>query len=152
MEGHKILKEGLDNWKLRLILSAVLCIMGLAALVSMTIGLFINLSVYDKSIVAIAIWMVGIPIYLIISGVAKITPQSVAKFINESNQEIQEDLQILLADESELNDYTRTQQKKLIQLFNEQPVHTFLPDKPVKQAYFLMVFSMISCFGIWFVS
>lgn len=150
MEGHLILKDGLKNWKLRLVLSAVLCLMGLAGLVSMLLGIFIELSVYDKSIVAVAVWMVGVPAYLIISGIAKITPQSVAEFINQQNNEIKEDLKLLLKNTEELDDEAQKQQQKLIQLFKETPVYKFLPDKPVKQAYFLMLFSMIASFLIWF--
>jgi len=152
MEGLKILKEGLYNWKLRLILSALLCIMGLAGLVSMILGVFIELSIYDKSIVAIAIWMVGIPTYLMLSGLAKITPQSIATFINANNQEVTEDLQILLKDSTELDEESKDQQEKLILLFKETPLYKFLPDKPVKQAYILMLISMVGSFGIWFIS
>ena len=137
MNGSKILTEGLNNWKLRLILSALLCIMGLAALISMILGLFINLSIYDKSIVAIAIWMVGIPTYLILSGLAKITPQSIALFINESTDQVQA---------------SKTKQQELISFFQDNPLHKFLPDKPVKQAYLLMLTSMLVSFGIWFIS
>ncbi len=152
MDGLTILKEGLNNWKLRLILSAILCIMGLAGLISMLLGLFINLSIYDKSIVAIAIWMVGIPAYLIISGLAKITPQTVAQFINQSNEDIPADLELLLKEESELDDQSLEKQKELIDLFSHTPVYKFLPDKPVKQAYVLMLVSMLASFGIWFIS
>ncbi len=152
MNGSKILTEGLNNWKLRLILSALLCIMGLAALISMILGLFINLSIYDKSIVAIAIWMVGIPTYLILSGLAKITPQSIALFINESTDQVQGDLQILLKNSDELDEASKTKQLELISFFQDNPLHKFLPDKPVKQAYLLMVTSMLVSFGIWFIS
>ena len=152
MEGSKILMEGLNNWKLRIILSAILCIMGLAALIAMVMGLFINLSIYDKSIVAIAIWMVGIPTYLILSGLSKITPQSIAAFINENNAAVTDDLQILLKDTNELDEQSKTKQSDLIKLFRQTPLYTFLPDKPVKQAYFIMLLSMIGSFGIWFIS
>ncbi len=152
MDGLKILMEGLNNWKLRLILSALLCIMGLAGLISMTLGLFIDLSIYDKSIVAIAIWMVGIPTYLILSGLANVTPQSIAKFINETNTQINGDLQILLRDSNDLDEPAKTKQQELIELFRKTPLYKFLPDKPVKQAYFLMLISMIGSFGIWLTS
>lgn len=152
MEGTKILTEGLNNWKLRLVLSAILCIMGLAAFISMLLGIFIDLSIYDKSIVAIAIWMVGIPTYLILSGLAKITPQAIAQFINETNQDIETDLQLLLRDKNELDDDSKTKQEELIHVFEETPLYKFLPDKPVKQAYFLMLVSMVASFGIWFIS
>ncbi|HAH52391.1 MAG TPA: hypothetical protein DF712_10865 [Balneola sp.] len=152
MNGIKILTEGLNNWKLRLILSALLCIMGLASLISMFLGLFLDLSIYDKSIVAIAIWMVGIPTYLIFSGLAKITPQSIALFINENTDKIQHDLQLLLKDEDELDEQTKTKHRELISFLQITPLYTLLPDKPVKQAYLLMLFSMSCSFLIWFIS
>lgn len=152
MNGIKILTEGLNNWKLRLILSALLCIMGLASLISMFLGLFLDLSIYDKSIVAIAIWMVGIPTYLIFSGLAKITPQSIALFINENTDKIQHDLQLLLKDEAELDEQTKTKHRELISFLQITPLYTLLPDKPVKQAYLLMLFSMSCSFLIWFIS
>ncbi len=152
MEGIKLLREGLNNWKLRLVLSAILCIMGLAGLVSMILGLFMSLSVYDKSIVAIAIWMVGIPAYLILSGLAKITPQTIAQFINENNDNVEGDIQVLLQNVDELDEESKTQQQKLIKFFNETPLYKFLPDRPVKQAYVLMLISMMMSFGIWVIS
>jgi Na+/melibiose symporter-like transporter len=152
MEGTKLLIDGLKNWKLRLILSALLCIMGLSGLISMTLGYFIDLSIYDKTIVAVAIWMVGIPTYLILSGLAKVTPKSIAQFINESNSQIDGDLQVLLKDDNELDPQSKRTQQELILLFQETPLYKFLPDKPVKQAYILMLISMIGSFALWFIS
>lgn len=152
MDGSKILIEGLNNWKLRLILSALLCIMGLAALISLLLGLFLSLTIYDKTIVAITICMVGIPTYLILSGLGRITPESIARFINENNAQVEEDLQILLKDNNELDEADKSKQQKLIIFFSDTPLYKFLPDKPVKQAYFIMLISMISSFGIWFFS
>jgi hypothetical protein len=152
MEGSEILTEGLKNWKLRIILSAILCIMGLAGLVSMVIGIFINLSIYDKSMVSIAIWMVGIPTYLILSGLSGVTPRTIAQFINENNVQIDDDLQILLQPDTELNEQLKSKKSELIAFFQDQPLYTFLPDKPVKQAYFLMLASMLVSFGIWIVT
>jgi len=152
MEGSEILTEGLRNWKLRIILSAILCIMGLAGLVSMVIGIFINLSIYDKSMVSIAIWMVGIPTYLILSGLSRVTPSTIAQFINENNGQIDQDLQILLQPDTELNEHLKSKKSELIAFFQDQPLYTFLPDKPVKQAYFLMLVSMLVSFGIWIIT
>mgnify|MGYP003627558882 CR=1 FL=1 len=152
MEGAKILTEGLNNWKLRLILSALLCITGLAGLISMAIGVLIDLSIYEKSIVAIAIWIVGVPTYLIVSGLAKITPQSIIQFINDNNNQIKGDLNVLLKSSTELDKKGREQQQELISFFRETPLYKFLPDKPVKQAYVLMFFSVVASFGIWFIS
>ncbi len=150
MDGTKILAQGLTNWKLRLVLSAILCIMGLAGMISMLLGLFIDLSVYDKSIVAIAIWMVGIPAYLIVSGLANITPKTITDFLNESLPEIDTDTSLLLKDADELDEESKSKQEYLINFFQETPLYQYLPDKPVKQAYLLMLVSMIGSFMIWF--
>ncbi len=151
MEGKELLTKGITNWKLRLILSALLCIMGLAALISMVLGLFVSLSVYDRSIVAIAIWMVGVPTYLMLSGLANITPELIAKFINENVEDVKLDVNLLLQDRDSLTESEQQRQKVLIQKFTATPLYRFLPDKPVKQAYILMVISMIGSFGIWFI-
>lgn len=147
-----VLSEGLKNWKLRLILSALLCIMGLGAMISMILGIFIDLSVYDKSIVSIAIFMVGIPTYLILSGLAKIDERTIVRFLNEQVPELLANVEVLVKHENELNDQERSTKELLIQIFTETPVYTFLPDKPVKQAYFLLLGSMLVSFFIWFLS
>lgn len=149
MDGKTLIIEGLKNWKLRLVLSALLCIMGLSVLISMAIGEFVELSVYDKSIVAVAIWVVGIPAYLILSDLKKVGPEIIVEFLNQRVSEIDGNARILLEDTAQLDDQTRTKQEAVISYFKENPLHNFLPDKPVKQAYFLMVLSMICSFSIW---
>lgn len=149
MDGKTLIIEGLKNWKLRLVLSALLCIMGLSVLISMAIGAFVELSVYDKSIVAVAIWVVGIPAYLILSDLKKVGPEIIVEFLNQRVSEIDGNARILLEDTAQLDDQTRTKQEAVISYFKENPLHNFLPDKPVKQAYFLMVLSMICSFSIW---
>ncbi len=147
-----LLSEGLKNWKLRLILSALLSIMGLGSMISMILGLFIELSVYDKTIVSIAIFMVGIPTYLIMSGLAKIDEHTIVVFLNEQVPELYENTEILVKPEEELTEQEKSIRKQLFDVFIETPVHMFLPDKPVKQAYFLFLGSMIVSFTIWFLN
>lgn len=147
-----LLSEGLKNWKLRLILSALLCIMGLGAMISMILGLFIELSVYDKSIVSIAIFMVGIPTYLILSGLAKIDELTIVNFLNEEVPELSGNMEVFVKSEKELDNEEQKVRAQLVQAFSEKPMYTFLPDKPVKQAYFLLLGSMFVSFFIWFLS
>ncbi len=147
-----LLSEGLKNWKLRLILSALLSIMGLGAMISMILGLFVELSVYDKTIVSIAIFMVGIPTYLIMSGLAKIDEHTIIVFLKEQVPELYENSEVLVKPEQELTEQEKSTRKQLFEVFTEKPVHTFLPDKPVKQAYFLLLGSMIVSFFIWFLN
>jgi hypothetical protein len=145
------LSEGLKNWKLRLILSALLCIMGLAAMISMILGMFVELSVYDKSLVAVAIFMVGIPAYLIISGLAKIDEFTIARFLNEYVDDFEGDAEILARNTEELSPEELGKREELELFLKDNPVYQLLPDKPVKQAYFLMLISIIVSFGIWYI-
>ncbi|MBO6523286.1 MAG: hypothetical protein JJ971_05625 [Balneolaceae bacterium] len=145
-----VLSEGLTNWKLRLILSALLCMMGLAAMTSMLLGLFLELTVFDKTIVAIAVFMVGVPTYLILSRLASIDEHTIAIFLNEQVDELSANPEVLVKKEIELTDEERTMRDQLLAIFSEKPVYQFLPDKPVKQAYFLMLSSLVVSFLIWF--
>lgn len=143
--------EGIQNWKLRLILSALLCIMGLAALVSMALGQFVDLTVMDKTIVSIAIFMVGTPAYLIVSNLGKVDQYTIAGFLNESLKEIQGDAEVLVKKEDELDEKEKNRREQLEEFFTENPLYNYLPDKPVKQAYVLFVLSLAGSFSIWFV-
>jgi hypothetical protein len=144
------LREGLNNWKLRLILSALLCIMGLGAMISMVLGLFIDLSVYDRSLVAIAIFMVGVPAYLIISGLASIDEVTIAGFLNDNVRNLPGNAELLTKDARELDDEDADIRDDLVRYLTRNPVANLLPDKPVKQAYLLLVFSMVVSFAIWY--
>ncbi|SMO51565.1 hypothetical protein [Gracilimonas mengyeensis] len=152
MKGSQILQEGITNWKLRLVLSALLCLMGLGALISMVLGLFVELSVMDKSIVGIAIFMVGTPVYLISSKLGNIDQYTIAGFLNEELQEVEGDAEVLVKSESELNEDEISRRKQLEAFFDEHPLHTFLPDKPVKQAWILFTLSFIGSVAVWFIS
>lgn len=123
---------------------------GACSMISMVLGLFVELSVYDKSLVAIAIFMVGIPAYLIISGLAKIDELTIAEFLNQQVDELKNRAELLAQSEEILNDNEREIKQELLQFINEHPIETLLPDKPVKQAYLLMLGSIIVSFGIWF--
>lgn len=150
MKGSQILLEGIQNWKLRLVLSALLCIIGLAALISMVLGVFVELTVVDKTIVSIAIFMVGTPAYLIASNLGKVDQYTIAGFLNESLDEVQGDAEVLVRKEEELDETEKSRREQLEEFFTENPLYNFLPDKPVKQAYILFVISLAGSFGIWF--
>lgn len=151
MKGSDILHEGIQNWKLRLVLSALLCIMGLAALISMALGQFVELTVLDKSIVSIAIFMVGTPAYLIASNLGKVDQYTIAGFLNESLQEVQGDAEVLVKKEEELDEEEKNRREQLEEFFTENPLYNYLPDKPVKQAYFLFLLSLVGSFSIWYI-
>ena len=152
MKGSEILLEGIQNWKLRLVLSALLCIMGLAALISMVLGVFVELTVVDKTIVSIAIFMVGTPAYLIASNLGKVDQYTIAGFLNERLEEVGGDAEVLVKKEEELDEEEKSRRQQLEEFFTENPLYNFLPDKPVKQAYLLFVISLAGSFGIWFIS
>ncbi|MFN1834968.1 hypothetical protein AB2B38_006880 [Balneola sp. MJW-20] len=149
-DGSTLIQEALTNWKLRLILSALLCIMGLGALISMVMGIFLELTVLDKSIVGMAIFMVGVPAYLIISNLAKVDKYTIAGFLNEQLDAVEGNAEVLVKETGELDTEELSKREQLEQFFQDNPLHTFLPDKPVKQAYFLFLLSLIGSFGIWF--
>lgn len=150
MTGSRILSAGIQNWKLRLILSALLCIMGLSGLISMSLGSVIELSVTDKTIVGLAVFMVGTPLYLILSKLGKVDQYTIAGFLNQELQEVSGDAVVLVKNEEDLSQEELERRAQLEAFFTESPLYEFLPDKPVKQAYVLFLFSMAGSFGIWF--
>jgi uncharacterized membrane protein YqjE len=150
MKGSEILLEGIQNWKLRLILSALLSIMGLAAFVSMSLSLFVDLTVWDQTVVSIAIFMVGTPAYLILSNLGKVDQYTIAGFLNESLEEVGGDAEVLVKKEDDLDEHEKTRREQLEEFFTENPLYNYLPDKPVKQAYILFVITLLGSFGIWY--
>lgn len=150
MKGSQILMEGIYNWKLRLVLSALLCIMGLGILISMVLGLFVELTVMDKTIVGVAIFMVGTPAYLIVSKLGKVDQYTIAGFLNKSLKEVDGDAEVLVKNENELDPEEQTRREQLEEFFTENPLYMYLPNQPVKQAYILLIISLIASFGIWY--
>jgi hypothetical protein len=150
MKGSQILMEGIYNWKLRLVLSALLCIMGLGMLISMVLGLFVELTVLDKTIVGVAIFMVGTPAYLIVSKLGKVDQYTIAGFLNESLKEVDGDAEVLVKNESELDPEEKTRREQLEEFFTEHPLYNFLPNQPVIQAYVLLLISIVASLGIWY--
>ncbi|MEX0845391.1 MAG: hypothetical protein WD022_08910, partial [Balneolaceae bacterium] len=134
MKGSQILMEGIYNWKLRLVLSALLCLMGLGVLISMVLGLIVELTVLDKTIVGIAIFMVGTPAYLIVSNLAKVDQYTIAGFLNESLKEVDGDAEVLVKPEDELDPEEISRREQLEEFFSENPLYNYLPNQPVIQA------------------
>jgi len=124
--------------------------MGLGAMVSMILGLFVELSVYDKSLVAIAIFMVGVPAYLIISGLASIDEHTIAAFLNHRVEEFHNQAEILAQLDDGLTERELEVRRELLGFIDDHPVENHLPDKPVKQAYVIMIVSWLVSFGIWY--
>lgn len=150
LDKSNLLTAGLNNWKLRLILSALLCILGLGALVSMAIDLFVPLTVYDKSLVSIAIFIIGVPVYLIMSNLGNIDERIVIGFLNENLEKVEGKAEVLLKKEEELEEDEQKKLHELLTFFEETPLHKYLPAKPVIQAYFIFLFSLIGSMSIWY--
>lgn len=144
------LKQGITNWKLRLILSALLCIMGLSVLVSMIMGLFVELTLADKTLVATAVIMAGVPAYLILSGLGSVDENTIVTFLNKFVDDLEQDASLLLLDTEELTGPQRDELDKLRLYLDEHPIYQLLPDTPVKQAYVLMVVSWVGSLAIWY--
>lgn len=126
--------------------------MGLGAMISMILGLFIDLTVYDKSLVAIAIFMVGIPAYLIISGLANVDERTIASFLSQNVNELKGKEDLLTKHSRDLSDDELFEREKIKEYLNENPVYKLLPDKPVKQAYYILLFSLIISFSLWYIA
>lgn len=124
--------------------------MGLGFLISMILGLFMNLSIYDKSLVGIAIFMVGVPAYLIVSNLAKVDEYTIAGFLNQTLTQAEGKAEVLVKEEKELEEEELNKREELEELFNETPLHHFLPDKPIRQAYYLFLFSVTGSLLVWF--
>lgn len=150
MAGSNVLLEGIQNWKLRLVLSALLCIMGLGFLISMALGLVVELTILDKSIVGIAIFIVGTPAYLIASKLGEVDQYTIAGFLNERLREVEGDAEVLVKKQEGLSEMEKLRRAQLEDFFRENPLYNFLPDKPVKQAYLLFVISVVTSLGIWY--
>ena len=116
----------------------------------MVLGLIIDLSVYEKSIVSIAIFMLGIPAYLIVSNLSNINEMTIANFLNANLDAVDGQAEVLATPDEELSEEQLKKQAELIEFFTEKPLYQFLPDKPVKQAYFLFLITSIASFGIWY--
>ena len=126
--------------------------MGLGAMISMILGLFVELSVYEKTLVGCAIFMAGIPAYLIISGLAQVDEFTIASFLNESVEKLPGNAELLARDENKMTEIELEERKNLIVFLAEHPIVTLLPVQPIKQAYLVLLFSMIVSFGVWYFS
>lgn len=152
MGVEKILREGMFNWKLRLILSALLCLIGLSFLISMVLGVYFSLNIADQTLTGVAIFIVGTPVYLILSKLGEVDEYTIAGFLNATVAEMEGEAGLLLKEDSSLNKEDTLRKQKLEEYLRTKPLRELLPDRPVRQAYYLMLFSMLSCLAIWFLN
>ena len=134
-----ILHELVLNWKLRLVVSALFSMIGLASFVALLSGFFTELSLLDQTIVGVAVFIVMIPIYLIIADLPKIDEHTIAEMLNKNAPEFDNKAHIVLKPEAELDNEEIKDKDRIEELYQTKSMHKYLPNKPIKQAGILLV-------------
>lgn len=149
-EIEKIMHELVLNWKLRLVASSLLCMMGLTLLVSTVSGLLFDFTVLDQTIEAVSIFVIMIPIYLIIADLPKINEYTIASMLNESVPELSQNSELVLKPQAELTEEERQLRQQIEPVFKEKKLYKFLPLRPLKQALILLAFCILTTGVIYF--
>ena len=134
-----VLHELVLNWKLRLVVSALFSMIGLASFVALLSGFFTDLSLLDQTIVGIAVFIVMIPVYLIIADLPKINEQTIAQMLNEYAPEFKDKADIVLKPEDELDEEELELKNHIEELYQKSSLHKYLPNRPIKQAAILLI-------------
>lgn len=150
-DNERIMHELVLNWKLRLVVSALFSMLGLAFLVGTVSGFFVELSTLDKSIVGIAVFVVMIPIYLIIADLPKIDEFTIASMLNENVPEFDEQAELVLNPVDELDESEKEKRKELEAVLKDEKLYRFLPNRPIKQAILIMLVSLSLTAGSYYV-
>lgn len=133
------------NWKLRLVLSALLSIMSLALVIGTASGVFIpDFDVLDQTIVAVAVCVIVIPVYLIIADLPEIDEHTIANLLNSSVPELKDQAQLVLAPAEELEPDQQSEINRVIEFFDDQKLYRYLPMRPITQSIVIL----ISCLTI----
>lgn len=138
-DSERILHELVLNWKLRLVVSALFSMLGLAFLVAVLSGYFAELKLLDQTIVGVAVFIVMIPIYLVIADLPKIDEQTIAEMLNEYVPEFEQKADIILKAESELSTEELQHKDKVEKIYRDRSLYRYLPNRPIKQAAILMI-------------
>lgn len=151
-EFDRILHELVLNWKLRLVVSALFTMIGLALLVSIVSGLVMDLSLQDKTIVGTAVFVVMIPIYLIIADLPDIDEATIASMLNELVPELNQNADIVLKPLDTLDENDRALRREVESFFKQDKLYRFLPNRPIKQAIVIMIvcLSLALCSYLYF--
>ena len=139
---EQIFKELILNWKLRLVASAMVSIFGLAFLVATVSGLVVEMSVLDKSIVGVAVFVVMIPVYLIIADLPKIDKSTITRLLDENVPEMEQRAELLLKDEEELDEQDEELRYKIESFLSDEKSYKYLPSRPIKQAVAILTTSL----------
>lgn len=139
------------NWKLRLVVSALFSILGLSFLISTASGIVIeDFETLDQTIVGIAVFVIVIPIYLIIADLPKINEHTIAEMLNQAIPELNSSAELVLKTDDELSENEISKRKEVEELFKDEKLYRFLPNRPIKQAVVIMVVSLALTAGIYF--
>lgn len=145
----KKFKKLVFNWKLRLVVSALFSISGLAFLISTTSGYIIeDFEILDQTIVGVAVFVIVIPIYLIIADLPKINEYTLADILNQAVPELDRKADLVLKKESELSEAEKNKRKEIEDFFEEDELYRFLPNRPIKQAVMILAGSLILTLGV----
>ncbi len=138
-EYERILHELVLNWKLRLVTSALLTMLGMAFLISTASSYFVDLTILDRTIVGVAVFVVMIPVYLIIADLPKFNEQTMASMLNDLVPEFNEQAHLVLQPEEELSEEELAKRKEVESLLKQEKLYRVLPNKPLKQGFLLML-------------
>ena len=150
-EYTKKLRELVLNWKLRLVVSALFSMLGLAILLGTLSGYFMeNFNTLDQTIVGVAVFVIVIPIYLIIADLPKINEQTIAEILNNCIPNLQHDATLILAEEEELTEEERAKREHVEQVFEDERLYRYLPNRPIQQAALIMATCLVLTAGVYF--
>lgn len=138
-ENERKLHELVLNWKLRLVVSALFSILGLAFLIATLSGLFADLELIDQTIVGVAVFIVMIPIYLIIADLPKINEQTIAEMLNDLVPGFNQQAHLVLKEKAELTDAEQNKLPKVEELYQDKSLYKYLPNRPINQAVILLL-------------
>lgn len=149
-ENERIMHDLVLNWKLRLVVSALFSMLGLAFLVGTVSGFFVELSTFDKSIVGVAVFVVMIPVYLIIADLPKIDEFTIASMLNEKVPEFDQQVELVLNPLEELSEEEKAKRQELEKVLKDEKLYRFLPNRPIKQAIIIMAVSLTLTAGSYY--
>ncbi|MDX1672214.1 MAG: hypothetical protein R3211_07715 [Balneolaceae bacterium] len=147
------LQELVLNWKLRLIVSAMFSLLGLALVISVASGYFVEgFDVLDQTIVGMAVFLVVIPIYLIAADLPKIDKKTILNLLSENVPELSDkDMDTVLVPTSELDGKKLNEREEIEAFLDKDKLYRYLPTRPIKQAVVLMTVCLAITAGMIFV-
>lgn len=145
------MRELVINWKLRLVVSALFSILGFAFFMGTLSGYFMeDFKTLDQTIVGVAIFVVVIPVYLILADLPKIDEYTIAEMLNDSVPDLEHNAELVLKPEEELSDEEITRRREVREIFEDEQLYRFLPNRPIQQAATILVISLLLTAAVYF--